>query len=278
VERGVDGRVKDLQGTSSRSFFDDPRPIVGAGLKMFLGHRQTLDYLTALGAHGDVWDDVRAFVLPTVTGLEAASRLLAGTEVRYGAQDAHGEAYGAFTGGVSTRTLAELGCTFLEVGHVERSRWFGESWEDACRKTAAAVAAGLVPLVCVGEQRAVDARRAVAEVETQLTEMLDSAGGSPIVVAYEPCWAIGAADVAETQHVAVVVDRIREVMAGYAGSSAVIYGGSVSADRVSGLMASAIDGVFVGRAAATAPGFVEIARRVAGARTEGCSARPAASQ
>lgn len=207
-----------------RSWLEGAGPIVGAGLKMFLSHRETLDYLAGLRGHPDELRDVRPFVLPTVTELDGASRILAGTGIVYGAQDCHWEAAGAFTGAVSPRSLAELEGTLLEIGHAERLRWFGESWEVACRKTAAAVEAGLVPLVCVGEQHPTTPALAADEVEAQLAAALEAAGSSPVLVAYEPCWAIGADEAAACGHVAAVVERIR----GTAGESAVFYGGSAS--------------------------------------------------
>jgi triosephosphate isomerase len=207
-----------------RSWLEGAGPIVGGGLKMFLSHRETLDYLPGLRGHPDELRDVQPFVLPTVTELDGASRILAGTGIVYGAQDCQWEAAGALTGAVSPLSLAELGCTLLEIGHAERLRWFGESWEVACRKTAAAVEAGLVPLVCVGEQHPTTPSLAADEVEAHLATALEAAGSSPVLVAYEPCWAIGADEAAACGHVAAVVERIR----GTAGESAVLYGGSAS--------------------------------------------------
>ena len=206
---------------------------------------------------------MRPFVLPTLTELDGASRLLAATSLLYGAQDCHWEPVGAFTGAVSPRTIAELGCTLLEIGHAERLRWFGESWEVACRKAAAAAGAGLVPLVCVGEASTTTNAHAAEEVEAQLGAVLEAVGESPLLVAYEPCWAIGAEAAAASDHVGFVVERIRTRLGSRPTESAVLYGGSVSPASVDELMQAPIDGVFVGRAATRVEGFVEIAARMA---------------
>ena len=211
---------------------------------------------------------MRSFVLPSFTELEAAARTLAGSGILHGAQDCHWEQSGAFTGAVSPRSLLELGCTFAETGHAERLRWFGESWETTCRKIGAAARAGLVPLVCVGEAEPSGTARAAGEVESQLVAALEAAGGSAVLVAYEPCWAIGAAEAAGVDHVATVVERLRGLLADRPAESAVLYGGSVSAGSIGELLQSPVDGVFIGRAATTVPGLVEIVRRGLEARVE----------
>ncbi|MGH3139091.1 MAG: triose-phosphate isomerase family protein, partial [Gaiellales bacterium] len=127
------------------------RPLVGAGLKMFLGYAETIGYLRELAASAAEFDGVEVFVLPSFPVLAAARDLLAGSAVRYGAQDAHWEESGAYTGCVSPAVLRELGCTFVEVGHAERRRLFGESDDMVARKALAAVRCGLEPIVCVGE-------------------------------------------------------------------------------------------------------------------------------
>ena len=157
MARNAGGRLTPGRADGG-SWWRAPAPIVGVGLKMFLDHRKALRYLAGLGAHEELWQRVRLFVLPTFTELDAASRMLPAGVV-YGAQDGHWEEAGAFTGAVSPRSLKQLGCAFVEIGHAERLRWFGEPWEVACRKTAAVVGAGLVPLICVGERRVTSAPR-----------------------------------------------------------------------------------------------------------------------
>jgi len=132
------------------------RPLVGAGLKMFLGYAETIGYLRELAASAAEFDGVSVFVLPSFPVLAAARELLAGSPVRYGAQDAHWEESGAYTGCVSPAVLRELGCTFVEVGHAERRHLFGESDDMVARKALAAVRCGLEPIVCVGEEHETD--------------------------------------------------------------------------------------------------------------------------
>lgn len=238
------------------------RPVVGAGLKMFLGYAETVGYLRELAASAGEFDGVGVFVLPSFPVLAAAQKLLAETPVRYGAQDAHWEEAGAFTGCVSPAVLRELGCTFVEVGHAERRRLFRESDDMVAQKALAAVRCGLEPIVCVGEEREGDAGAATS-VGDQVATLLESLpNGADVMVAYEPMWAIGADAAADPGHVERVVAEIGRRTAGRAGDLRILYGGSVRPIDVAGLLAAGVDGLFVGRSAIAVAGLREVVESV----------------
>jgi triosephosphate isomerase len=238
------------------------RPLVGAGLKMFLGYAETIGYLRELAASAAEFDGVSVFVLPSFPVLAAARELLAGSPVRYGAQDAHWEESGAYTGCVSPAVLRELGCTFVEVGHAERRHLFGESDDMVARKALAAVRCGLEPIVCVGEEHETDGAAAtiVGDQAAAVLEPLPSA--ADVVIAYEPVWAIGAETAADPERVAGVVAEVRRRAAGRDGDLRILYGGSVGPGEIAGLLAAGVDGVFVGRAATAVSGLREVVESV----------------
>ena len=238
------------------------RPLVGAGLKMFLGYAETIGYLRELAASAAEFDGVSVFVLPSFPVLAAARELLAGSPVRYGAQDAHWEESGAYTGCVSPAVLRELGCTFVEVGHAERRHLFGESDDMVARKALAAVRCGLEPIVCVGEEHETDgaAPTIVGDQVTAVLAPLPSA--ADVVIAYEPVWAIGAEAAADPERVAGVVAEVRRRAAGRDGDLRILYGGSVGPGEIAGLLAAGVDGVFVGRAATAVSGLREVIESV----------------
>jgi triosephosphate isomerase len=239
------------------------RPLVGAGLKMFLGYAETVGYLRELAAGAAEFDGVSVFVLPSFPVLAAAQELLAGSPVRYGAQDAHWEEAGAYTGCVSPAVLRELGCTFVEVGHAERRRLFGESDDMVARKALAAVRCGLEPIVCVGEERQAESGSAATVVGDQVAALFESLPkDADVVIAYEPVWAIGAESAADPQHVSRVVAEVERRAAGRGGGLRILYGGSVGPEEVAGLLAAGVDGVFVGRAATAVSGLREVVEAV----------------
>lgn len=232
--------------------------IVGAGLKMYLGHRETerwLDEVALLaGRHPGLRRGVvELFVLPTFPALPHAVRTLSPVGVAVGAQDLFWEDRGPYTGEVSGAELAELGCRFVEVGHLERRRHLGETDQVVAAKTAAAFRNGLVPVICIGESHPVAPGDAAAECTRQLDAVLrDSRRDGtvrPALVAYEPHWAIGAAAAADAGHIRTVCTALRSALqdeAAMAGSR-VIYGGSAGTGLLTELE-GAVDGLFLGRA------------------------------
>ncbi|SCL28946.1 triosephosphate isomerase [Micromonospora pallida] len=239
-----------------------PGVCVGVSLKMYFGYQQTLDWcrrVADLARHHQAVRSgaVELFVLPSFPALAPVLADLAGTGVGTGAQNLSSAASGAFTGEVSGAFLAEMGCRYVEVGHAERRRLFGETDEVVAAKTRAALDAGLCPVICVGESTRTSPEQAAAACVEQLDRLLSLArsadnagpGRSPrIIVAYEPVWAIGAAQPAPTDHirsVCTVLQKHLHTLPEYAGSR-VIYGGSAGPGLLTHL-GGAVSGLFLGR-------------------------------
>jgi triosephosphate isomerase len=236
---------------------------VGVSLKMYFGHSRTLEWAAAIGdiarRHPAVAEGlVDLFVVPTFPSLVPVREILDGSRVRLGAQDLSAADEGAFTGEVSGAELREIGCTLAEVGHAERRALFHESDAVVAAKTAAALRNGLTPLLCVGETALSrepgrsSASVAAGEVDSQLRSALsesDAAGlAGPIIVAYEPQWAIGAPEPATPDHIAAVVAQLESVVAALParGGSRVIYGGSAGPGLLTAL-GGEVKGLFLGR-------------------------------
>ncbi len=190
--------------------------------------------------------DVELFVIPSFLSLHDAREILAGTNVALGAQDVFWEDAGPYTGEVSAPMLAEAGCRYVEVGHAERRRLFGETDAVVAAKMRAAVRAGLVPVLCVGEHEQ-GAPAAAAEACWRqfeaATQGLDP--GTGMLVAWEPVWAIGAAEPAAANYIAAVAGALRARLAAWPATR-LIYGGSAGPGllhRVGGV----VDGLFLGR-------------------------------
>lgn len=202
-------------------------------------------------------------VAPPFVHLEAVARVIDGSALRLAAQDACQHGDGAYTGAVSAAMLAELGCRYVLVGHSERRALFGDDDALVAAKFAAVRAAGMVPVLCVGETLAErEAGRTRAVVLRQLDAVLDAAGAGEMVLAYEPVWAIGtgrSASAAQAQEVhALLRARLREQDEA-AAATRIVYGGSVKAANAAGLLVQPdIDGALVGGASLDAREFLEI--------------------
>jgi len=187
-------------------------------------------------------------------------------DIRVGAQNVYWELKGAFTGELSLSHAAEVGATLTLVGHSERRHLFGETDEQSARKVQAALAAGVTPLLCVGETltereagRTGDAVR--RQLEPVVALVSDAAGRGRVVVAYEPVWAIGTGRNATPRDAAEVHRFIRSYLGerGWPEGVRVLYGGSVNAGNALALLAEPdLDGVLVGGASLAAEGWAEI--------------------
>ncbi|APR05749.1 triose-phosphate isomerase [Thauera chlorobenzoica] len=183
-----------------------------------------------------------------------------------GAQDVSEYAAGAYTGEVSASMLAEFGCRYVIVGHSERRALFGEQDVTVGRKARAALAAGVVPIVCVGETLAErDAGRVMAVIGRQLAavlEVLGVAAMASVVLAYEPVWAIGSGSSASAEQVAEVHGGIRAWLVAHgveAESVRILYGGSVKPGNAREIFAVAdVDGGLIGGASLVAVDFMAI--------------------
>jgi triosephosphate isomerase len=254
-----------------REEFPGKRCIVGAGFKMYLGYRETIEWLEGIKARAAGLGEVGVFVLPTFPALGVTQKTLVGTGVLFGAQDTHWEERGPFTGEVSPLVLRELGCTFIEIGHAERRAIFGETDELVRRKTNAVLKQGLVPLICVGERTE---QRTDLAIDITIQQLREALGGSSsrekslepgaVVIAYEPVWAIGVEKSAPVDHIEPIVAAIREELSTiWSGASAVLYGGSVNRSQAEELLQTGVDGLFIGRAALNLDHFFEIVFAVA---------------
>lgn len=209
---------------------------------------------------------VEIYVLPPFTSLAAAQEAFIGSEVGWGGQTMHWNESGASTGEISAPMLAEAGCRYVELAHSERLAACGETYPLVRRKVDAAVRNGLTPILCLGESPS-ERRRADAVLANQLGVALGDQPGEGVarmILAYEPRWAIGAAEAADPAYVARRLAAIRaEVARGWgveAGEQVrIVYGGAVSAANAASLVSlEDCDGLFIGRAAWEADGFADI--------------------
>lgn len=232
-----------------------PPIFLGVSLKMYLDHAATLRWVSQVVAIADaepaVLDGrVQLAVLPTHLSIDAVVAAVGDTPVAVGAQDVGWADAGPFTGEVSGRDLATMGCRYVEVGHAERRRLFGEDDKIISGKLAATVRNGMTPMLCVGEQDRLGPDEAAAVCLDQVTGALAEVESAvpDLIIAYEPVWAIGADRPASAEHVRDVCQRLR---AGTADDHRlervrVIYGGSAGPGLLTEL-GDATDGLFLGR-------------------------------
>jgi triosephosphate isomerase len=218
------------------------------------------------------FDKVEVVVVPPFTDLRSVQTLVDGDRLRlsYGAQDVSVHDDGAYTGEISASMLAKLGCSYVVVGHSERREYHGEDDALVNAKAHKALSAGMTPIVCVGE--GLDVRKEGAHVGHCVSQVDGSLAGftadqvAGLVVAYEPVWAIGTGEVATPEDAQEVCAAIRARLAEVHGDEAaanvrVLYGGSVKAANIAGIMAQPdVDGALVGGASLQADEFGGICR------------------
>jgi triosephosphate isomerase len=222
--------------------------ILGVSLKTYFGYQQTLDWAVAvrrLLAKSSP-RNIELFVLPSFPTLPAVAEILAGTGIAVGAQNLCADDAGNRTGEVNGAMLAEIGCRYAETGHAERRTLFGETDAVVAAKTATALRHGLTPVLCLGEIEPASTGAAVEEGVRQLAAALPGPVTGRVLAAYEPRWAIGAAEPASDDHIVGVVAGLKSELRRRASNSAVIYGGSAGPGLLSRL-ADAVDGLFLGR-------------------------------
>jgi triosephosphate isomerase len=242
------------------------RPLVAGNWKMHGSRAENARLIGELveaadGAASDV------AVCPPFVYLWEIARLLKGSAIALGAQNVGAEAQGACTGEVSAAMLKDVGCTLAIVGHSERRHLYGEDDALVARKFVATQAAGLTPILCVGETLEERERGATREVVVrQIESVLGVAGAGAFeraVVAYEPVWAIGTGKTASPEQAqevhALIRDRVGARDARIAAALRVLYGGSVKAANAAELFAMPdVDGGLVGGASLKAEEFVRI--------------------
>ena len=210
-------------------------------------------------------------ICPPATLINLAASAALGTRIGIGAQDCHVEASGAFTGEISAEMLADGGASMVIVGHSERRSYFAETDGDVRSKAQAALRAGLTPIICVGETNSDrEAGRTLAVIKRQVMGSVPHEAG-PIVVAYEPVWAIGTgltptlADIAEVHH---FIRRELAAMLGVerAAHVRILYGGSVKPSNAQQILAiEHVGGALIGGASLKAADFLAIAHKAPGA-------------
>lgn len=216
---------------------------------------------------------VSVAVLPPFVYLQSVVRVLSRSHIAVGAQDIYFEEKGAFTGEINAAMLKDVGCTYVLCGHSERRHVIDESDELISRKVAAAIAGGLLPILCVGEL--LDERKADKTTEVVSRQIQSGLGSlsaeklSAVTVAYEPVWAIGTGLTATAQQAQQVQALIRKLLAEMhdrelAEEIRILYGGSVKPDNAAELMGEPdVDGVLVGGASLNAADFVAIIKAAA---------------
>lgn len=218
-------------------------------------------------------DRVDMLVCPPSVYLESVGKLVAGSGIALGAQTVSEHESGAYTGEVSPGMLLDMGCTYVIVGHSERRALYGETSEQVAAKFAAAQAAGLTPVLCVGEtQEEREAGETSAVVDEQLDAVLNTSGVAALtsaVIAYEPVWAIGTGLTATPEQAQDVHRHIRSRVAALdeavADGVQILYGGSCKGSNAAGLFAQPdIDGGLIGGASLKAEDFLAIAAAAAG--------------
>ena len=251
----------------------DRRPLVAANWKMNKTRRDTVAFLDVfLPVAGERLGGVELVVCPPFTSLQAAIERCAGSPVRIAAQNMHFEPAGAFTGEVAAPMLGDLGVDAVVLGHSERRLLFGESDAALARKVPAALAAGLSPILCVGETLE---EREAGRTEEVLREQVeaDVAGVAAddlaeVVIAYEPVWAIGTGRNATVDQAAEAISFIRSLIGardqGLAEAVRILYGGSVNPGNAGELLSpDGVDGALVGGASLDPIKFAEIAAAAA---------------
>jgi triosephosphate isomerase len=244
-------------------------PVIAGNWKLFKTIAEATAMVTELKQLVAGTRGVEIVVAPVFTALSRVADVLKGSNVNLAAQDCYWEEEGAYTGEVAPKLLADAGCSHVIIGHSERRQYFGETDETVNKKAGAAIAAGLVAIVCVGETLAErEADQTFAVIETQLNGSLAGFTADLLartVIAYEPVWAIGTGKTASDAQAQEVHAFIRSLVAGQfdqpaADATRILYGGSVKPDNVKGLMSQPdIDGALVGGASLKADSFAAIA-------------------
>ncbi len=244
------------------------RPLIAGNWKMHKTVAETLAYIEAFKPLVAGVDDRDIMIAPPFTSLDAAQRVLEGSSIALGAQNCHWEEEGAFTGEISPRMLADIGVSYVIIGHSERRHLFGETDEMIRKKVEAVLRHELIPILCIGETlEEREAGKTLSVLEKQLKEGLKdfSAGDlKDLVIAYEPVWAIGTGKTATPEQAEEAHAFCRRILAemfdaDFAEKIRILYGGSVKPENIVGLMARPdIDGALVGGASLKPDVFARI--------------------
>jgi triosephosphate isomerase len=242
-------------------------PLIAGNWKMHKTEAQAEEYIQALLPRVSSASGVELAICVPFTDLRAMVDSARGSRVEVYAQNMHHELEGAFTGEISPSMLSELDVDGVVLGHSERRELFGETDKALAQKVPAALAAGLAPILCVGET---EAERDAGDTERKLRHQIgEDLAGVPderlaeIVIAYEPIWAIGTGRVATPEQAQEAIAFARALVGGRSREAAerirILYGGSVKPENASELLELPdVDGALVGGASLDAPSFAEI--------------------
>jgi triosephosphate isomerase (TIM) len=246
------------------------RRVIAGNWKMYKTQAETREFFAAVKPLVAGVSDCDMVIAPPFTDIAAAVESAKGTRIAISAQNVYWEKEGAFTGEISTGMLVEAGCKYVIVGHSERRQFFGDTNETVLKKAKAALAAGLAPIVCIGEMLA---DREAGNTEKVIEAQFQGSVGaltaeefSRILIAYEPVWAIGTGRTATPEIAGAVHKFVRQAAAGkfsaqLASALRILYGGSVKPDNIKGLMAQEeLDGALVGGASLDAKSFASLVK------------------
>jgi len=247
------------------------QPFIAGNWKMFKTVHDAVVYTKEFRTMVKDATAIDIVVAPAFLAVHAVAEAARNSPVAVAAQDVFWEKEGAFTGEVSAAMVREAGAEYVIVGHSERRQYFGETDQGVNRKTVAALAADLVPIVCIGETLEQRERNETMDVlDRQIKVGLDGLTGaqvSGLVLAYEPVWAIGTGRTATSQQAQEVHEHIRGRLRAWFGGDAadgcrVIYGGSVKPDNIAELVAQPdVDGALVGGGSLDPRSFADIVAR-----------------
>jgi len=249
-------------------------PFIAGNWKMFKTVHDTVVYVKEFRSLVKDIEDVEIVLAPPFTAIHAAAEAARNSNVGISGQDLHWEKEGAFTGAVSGPMVREAGAEYVIIGHSERRQYFGETDASVNRKLRAALGAGLIPIVCIGER--LDEREkndTLTVLDRQIKDNFDGITGDQVgalVIAYEPVWAIGTGRTATAAQAQEAHAHIRQRLRQWFGAPAadechVIYGGSVKPDNTRDLVGQPdVDGALVGGASLDIKSFFDIIRRARG--------------
>ncbi|HEX4436640.1 MAG TPA: triose-phosphate isomerase [Solirubrobacteraceae bacterium] len=247
-------------------------PLIAGNWKMYKTEEQAEEFIQGLLPRVSSLDSVDMAICVPFTDLRAMVDSARGSRVEVFAQNMHHEAEGAYTGEISAPMLSELDVRGVVLGHSERRGLFGETDKSLALKVPAALEAGLVPILCVGEtEEERDGEQTERKLRHQINEDLAGVAAdrlAEVVIAYEPIWAIGTGRVATPEQAQEAIGFIRALVGGHdqtaAESVRILYGGSVKPDNAAELLALPdVDGALVGGASLEAKSFAEIATAAA---------------
>jgi triosephosphate isomerase len=246
-------------------------PFIAGNWKMFKTVHEAVVYAKEFRGMVKDIQDVEIVLAPAFLAVHAVAEAVRNSPISVSTQDVFWEKEGAYTGEVSAAMAREAGAEFAIIGHSERRQYFGETDLTVNRKVTASLAAGLLPIMCIGETLEQREKNETLDVlDRQIKQGLDGINGQQVgslVIAYEPVWAIGTGRTATTQQAQEAHEHIRRRLRGWFGADAaeqchVLYGGSVKPDNIKDLMAQPdVDGALVGGASLDVKSFYEIVTR-----------------